>query len=232
MKNETKTFYYLCAGQIIALEKTKYDIGESLTADGTWKTKATIEHNMNLPPLLAEDGYSIGETLQDAQQGKYVLLDATQAQFHLGNPTASAEEVWNAALTPPPPPPAPPTLEQVKQAKIAELVAYDSSPAVNTFYLGNAPMWLTKEERIALKNRLDTEEALSKPTTKLWFGSNVLELPIPVAKQVLLAIEGYAIEAYDVTATHAVAIQALETSQEVQEYDYTADYPTKPTFTF
>lgn len=110
------------------------------------------------------------------------------------------------------------------------ITAYDSSSEVNCFYMQGIPMWLDKATRAGLMLRLEAEQAMGKDTTTLWYGSNQYSLPIGVAMQMLLAIEIYASECYDNTQRHLAAVNALESIEQVEAYDYKAGYPNKLEF--
>jgi hypothetical protein len=169
-----------------------------------------IDEQSPVPEIL------IGETLGDALYGKkYVLLSDNQSDFYNGNPTASIRQIWDMHIPPV-------TLEQAKAAKLKELQEFDAKPLgdVNIFYINGHPMWLDRDTRVALKNRIDTEEALGKQFTVLWVSGMRLELPIPLARQIILTLEGYSIAAFDRTAEHEATIFTLETNQEVWNYNF------------
>jgi hypothetical protein len=46
----------------------------------------------------------------------------------------------------------------------------------------------------------------------------------------LVLLEVYAAEALNTTERHKIAINALETIEEIEAYDYTTGYPTKLAF--
>lgn len=58
-------------------------------------------------------------------------------------------------------------LEHAKNNKIQEIMQYDSSEAVNLFYIQDIPVWLDKSTRSGLKLRFDAELASGKETTTL-----------------------------------------------------------------
>jgi hypothetical protein len=107
---------------------------------------------------------------------------------------------------------------------------YDSSSEVNIFYMNGTPMWLDKATRAGLMLRLQAEQTMGKETTTLWYGANQYSLPIGMAMQMLLAIEIYASECYDNTQRHLAAVNALQTIDEMESYDYRAGYPEKLEF--
>lgn len=118
-------------------------------------------------------------------------------------------------------------LEQAKKAKIAEIVAYDQSSAVNAFYLNGEQHWLdfnlrdrvfAGNERIAYKGREETS---------LWLDGKCFVMPIAAAQDLICTIEVYAKDCYNVTATHQAEVNKLTTIEEVKDYDYKTGYPEK-----
>lgn len=114
-----------------------------------------------------------------------------------------------------------------KKAKIAEIVDYDKSPAVNAFYLNGEQHWLDfnlrdrvfdGNERIAYKGREETS---------LWLDGKCFVMPIATAQDLICTIEVYAKDCYNVTATHQAEVNKLTTIEEVEAYDYKTGYPEK-----
>lgn len=116
-------------------------------------------------------------------------------------------------------------LQTAKQLKIAEIDAYDKSSAVNGFVLNGAVVWLDKATRVGLMNSTSITKAMGQPTTTLWLGESKMEVPCDTAIQLLSALEMYALECFNVTAAHKVAVSELTTIEEVEKYDITAGYP-------
>ena len=121
-------------------------------------------------------------------------------------------------------------LAAIKADLIAQITAYDTSEAVNSFTLQGKQMWLPKETRVGLVNSVTIEKNAGKETTVLWFGGERYELPVDTALQMLAALELYALECYNVTAAHKAAVSALESVEDIVAYDYTTDYPEKLIF--
>lgn len=118
-------------------------------------------------------------------------------------------------------------LEQAKMDKIAEITAYDQSPAVNAFYLNGEQHWLdfnlrdrvfAGNERIAYKGREETS---------LWLDGKCFVMPIAAAQDLICTIEVYAKDCYNVTAIHQAEVNKLTTIEEVKDYDYKTGYPEK-----
>ena len=116
-------------------------------------------------------------------------------------------------------------LQTAKQLKIAEIDAYDKSSAVNGFALNGAVVWLDKATRVGLMNSTSITKAMGQPTTTLWLSESKMEVPCDTAIQLLSALEMYALECFNVTAAHKVAVSELNSIEEVEKYDITAGYP-------
>ena len=177
-------------------------------------------------PLKAEEYNNLGESWQDYLNNLWVLLSDEQVEFYEENPNASVKEVWDMELTPP----HVRTLEEAKSEKIFEIEDYDRSEAVNSFTIGNQTMWLTVDERQQLATQISSNEAIGRDTMTRWFNGQEFTFPIATWKQMLVALEVYAGDALNVTESHKAAVNALETIEEVDNYDITAGYPEKLSF--
>ena len=120
-----------------------------------------------------------------------------------------------------------PILDDVKEFKIKEILAYDNSSAVNQFTIGGIPMWLDKATRAGLLLRFEAESKVGREETTLWNEGVSYTLPLADAMQMLIALELYASECYDNTQRHLAEVSKLETIAEVEAYDYTIGYPAK-----
>lgn len=123
-----------------------------------------------------------------------------------------------------------PTLEDVKRNKVDEILAYDSSEAVNEFTIGGQPMWLDKATRAGLLLRFEAESKVGREQTTLWNNGQSYTLPLADAMQMLIALELYASECYDNTQRHLAEVSKLESIAEAEAYDYTIGYPAKLAF--
>lgn len=127
-----------------------------------------------------------------------------------------------------------PELQEAIAAKLQAIADYDTSPAVNSFSLNGADVWLDKATRVGLMNSTTIEKAAGNETTTLWFAIGGVETMIVVpcgdAIQMLSALEMYALDCYNRTAQHKAAVVKLATKEEVEAYDHTAGYPGKLSF--
>lgn len=116
-------------------------------------------------------------------------------------------------------------LEQAKTDKIAEITAYDTSSSVNGFMLNGVLEWLDKATRVGLMNSTTISKAAGQKATTLWLGGAKLVVDCDKAIQLLSALEMYALECFNVTASHKAAVGELTTIKEVEAYNYKAGYP-------
>lgn len=116
-------------------------------------------------------------------------------------------------------------LEQAKVEKIAEITAYDTSSSVNGFMLNGLLVWLDKATRVGLMNSTTIAKAAGQETTTLWLGGLKLIVDCDKAIQLLSALEMYALECFNVTASHKAAVGELKTIEDVKVYDYKTGYP-------
>ena len=162
--------------------------------------------------------YHIGETL-DEKSGAYKCWECTVPTATFSEDLVKTEfEAFGKEMQAF-------ALQTAKQLKIAEIDAYDKSSAVNGFVLNGAVVWLDKATRVGLMNSTSITKAMGQPTTTLWLGESKMEVPCDTAIQLLSALEMYALECFNVTAAHKVAVSELTTIEEVEKYDITAGYP-------
>lgn len=118
-----------------------------------------------------------------------------------------------------------PTIDDFRKRKKDEILAFDSSDEVNQFAMQEQGIWLDKATRAGLMLRLQAEQSTGKETTSLWYGNHQFELPMANAFQMLYALELYASQCYDNTQRHLAAVDALESKEEIEAYDYRTGYP-------
>ena len=116
-------------------------------------------------------------------------------------------------------------LKAAKKAVVAEIDAYDQSPAVNGFTLNGSLVWLDKATRVGLMNSTNIAKATGSANTTLWLGGERMVVPCDKAIQLLSALEMYALGCFNVTASHKAAVESMTTLDDVLAYDYTKDYP-------
>ena len=118
-------------------------------------------------------------------------------------------------------------LSAAKISMLAEITTYDSSSSVNSFLLNGMEVWLDKATRVGLMNSTTIAKSMGQEKTTLWLGSYQLEVECDKAIQLLSALEMYALECFNVTASHKKAVSELDNIEGVLTYDYKSGYPDK-----
>lgn len=114
---------------------------------------------------------------------------------------------------------------------ISRLISdYDSSSAVNEFYVAGLPVWLNKETRVGLALRFASEKGMGMENTTLWLDGMQFPFQIVIAEQILGAIEVYASKCYDNTQKHLFQVQNLNSVDELVRFDITEGFPEKLNF--
>lgn len=116
-------------------------------------------------------------------------------------------------------------LATAKAQKLAEIDAYDTSSAVNGFYLNGERVWLDFELRDRVYQGNERLQRIGRTDTTLWLGKQCYNLSIEQAQNIISHIEAYAKDCYNVTAAHKKAVSELASIEEVEKYDITAGYP-------
>ena len=118
-------------------------------------------------------------------------------------------------------------LSAAKTSMLAEITAYDSSSSVNSFLLNGMEVWIDKATSVGLMNSTTIAKSMGQEKTTLWLGSYQLEVECDKAIQLLSALEMYALECFNVTASHKKAVSELDNIEGVLTYDYKSGYPDK-----
>lgn len=116
-------------------------------------------------------------------------------------------------------------LAQAKREVLKKIDAYDTSPAVNGFYLNGERVWLDFELRDRVYQGNERLQRIGRTDTTLWLGKQCYNLNIEQAQNIISHIEAYAKDCYNVTAAHKQAVSELTSIEEVEKYDITAGYP-------
>ena len=121
-------------------------------------------------------------------------------------------------------------IEEVRKIKTSEIQIFDKSTNINSFDLLGKSMWLDKSTRVGLFNSISIEKNAGKSDTVLWYDAIKYIIPISDALSMLNEIEMYALNCYNVTQSHIAAVRALQTIDEIENYDCTIGYPAKLSF--
>ena len=115
----------------------------------------------------------------------------------------------------------------MKNAMLAYIEKYDASSSVNSFLLNGIEVWLDKVTRMGLMNSTTIAKAAGLDETTLWLGDIELVVDCDKAIQLLSALEIYALECFNITASHKAAVNKLDNIDAVLTYDYREGYPEK-----
>lgn len=118
-------------------------------------------------------------------------------------------------------------LQQAIETKVAEIRAYDSSEAVNSFKLNGVSVWINREDRIGTRRAIELDAEAGKTESDIWLHGFHLRVNCQLAMKLLDMVGSYAYEAYNVTQQHLYAVQQLKTAEDVRKYDHTQGYPEK-----
>jgi hypothetical protein len=184
---------------------------------------------IELAEQLSEELYdNLGTTWDDFIANKFVLLSDEQVAFHNENPSAKVSEVWTMVLDPV----HERDLNDAKNEMKSKIEQYDKSEEVNGFTINNAiTAWFTVEERLNYQRSVEAALSVSEDSKLTFFvGDNELSVSAKLASAMLSQIQLYADECFIVTKRHMIAMNALETIEEVDAYDYKSGYPAKLNF--
>ena len=174
------------------------------------------------------DLYIKGDQRKYRDQIVILTIDPEDGEeYQTINPTEEMilADGWTKYVTPEP------TVDDLKKLKLQEIIDYDKSPDVNTFYVGGIALWLSREERIVIKDRFQREKDAGKEKTKLLYQGLTLELAPDMGIQLINMVSAYADQCFDVTEGHKSAVKSLTTKKEIANYDYTTGYPEKVSIT-
>lgn len=124
------------------------------------------------------------------------------------------------------------TIEEAKEKLIAEIIAYDKSPAVNGFALNDKKRWLDIDLRRSLSYSTNILKVDGEKTVDIWFDTECETMDIDNALYMLKELEIYAKQTNNVTHQHKAEVMALTSIEDVEAYDVTKGYPGKLVFSF
>ena len=162
-----------------------------------------------------------GKVLPKNRITLYVNIDGEEMQVISPSHEMLLEEGWVVYEK------APLSIEQIKLNKISQVDMHDKSAEVNSFILNGDSVWLNKADRVGLMNSINIEKSAGREVSNLWFNGIKLDVECDTAIQLLASLELYALDCYNVTASHKANIQALNSIEDINLYDYTIGYPEK-----
>ena len=121
-------------------------------------------------------------------------------------------------------------IDSIRANKLALIEDYDSSEAVNSFYVNGESMWLDKNTRVGLVNSTQIAKAAGSDFVVLWAKNKSFKIGCDTLLQMLSVLELYAMDCYNVTAEHKAKVKSLEDLNRLNNYDYTKGYPKRLSF--
>lgn len=125
-------------------------------------------------------------------------------------------------------------LEAIKQDRLAALEEYDTSPAVNGFEVvkdgQTITTWIEPDKRSNYRGSLDDCVLLGVTDIEVPIAGMLIPMTVADARAKLAQIQLYADRCTIVTESHKAAIEALSAVQDVEDYDFTAGYPPRLSF--
>jgi len=125
-------------------------------------------------------------------------------------------------------------MAQAKRKKIAELEAYDDSDAVNSFDIvmegKTMSAWIEPDKRSNYRGSLEDCELLGVTDIEVPIAGMLIPMTVADARVKLAQVQLYADRCTIVTEGHKYAINALDTVEEVEAYDFSTGYPEKLVF--
>lgn len=200
-------------------------------AEYTYIKRDVMGQFVTFPEKMKAELYNnLGSTWQDYLDRKWVLLSDEQVQFRAEHPKASVSEVWNMEIYTPPVHVR--TLEEAKAEMVMKIKENDASQQVNGFIVNDAVTgWLTADERANYNSSINAAKLLGINEISFYVGDYLFTTTVEKAENMLAQIQLYADQCFIVTKQHIIAVEALETIEEVDEYNYMTGYPAQLHFT-
>lgn len=167
----------------------------------------------------ADEGCFIVRKIDDFVMGENICLgdnDSSENYYDKKYSQEEYEEFYNPNLN---------TLENKIKEKIFNIQQYDLSSNVNVFKINGKESWLDKATRVGLVNSANTQVQLGKDVMTLWLNYDSYTLDPKIVLNLLLVLEDYALQCYNVTSQHIVNVSKLNRIEDVESYDYTIGYP-------
>lgn len=118
-------------------------------------------------------------------------------------------------------------IDDEKQEKIQQVIEYDKSIDVNSFFINGVQSWIDRDTRASVAYSTNIRLRNGFENTTLWLNGVPFEIQCQLLIQLLDSLEIYALDCYNVTEQHKQSIMNLQTYNDVVNYDFTVGYPEK-----
>lgn len=120
-----------------------------------------------------------------------------------------------------------------KQEKIDRLIKYaESKETIKQFIINGNADWFDSEKRDSIRGKIKAERNLERTNTFIYSNNIGYEMSLDEADHFLDVVEVYAGDCYHITEVHKSNIMALTTIEEIDSYNYKANYPAVCNFNF
>ena len=106
-------------------------------------------------------------------------------------------------------------IDEEKQEKIQQVVEYDKSIDVNSFFIGSTQAWIDRDTRVSLMNSTTILKNAGQETTTLWLNNIPFVISCELLIQMLGMLEIYALQCYNITEQHKANINNLTNIEEI-----------------
>lgn len=159
-------------------------------------------------------------------EGRSMTRQLEDGSLFSGIPTEEQLLSWGFEEYVEPTPTPEEELAIAKENKKMEISDYDRSDSVNDFIFHGKHMWLAPDIRSNYMLTIEGAKRLGVAVVP-FLG---IEIPVDNAQTMLDMINVYAMQCVAVTEAHKAAVDALDTVEAVEAYDYTTGYPEKVNF--
>lgn len=120
-----------------------------------------------------------------------------------------------------------PTIKDIQDRILSEIRAYDVSDTVNVFYINDEPLWLSKSERLSIRELIRIKKEKGDTNVSIWSNNKEYIVPLGSATIIIDSVDLYASECYNTTQRHIATVQSISDKVRLIDYDYTEGYPDK-----
>lgn len=171
-----------------------------------------------IPSLLDNENFNVGETLEDFINGKFVLLNDEQLNFKTEHPEATVEEVFNMKLNE-----VIRTIQQAKNEKIYALQTKAQQAIQDVSYEGK-DIYVDAQRRIIVKDEAEVAKANNVSVMSL---DNGIEIAPNNAISLMSVMTERETNVNNIKEAKIAEINSLDDIDEVDNIDVDTIFPSK-----
>ena len=161
---------------------------------------------------------NLGTTWEDYLNNKYVMLNEGQVNFLKEHDNTSIKEIYDKTLHDE-------ATEYEKQNLLRRIEEYGDSDEVNHFIINNEKVWISRNLRVSLKNKIQIEKESGYSETAIWLNNKQYNINVDIALDFLRQLELYAIQCFNNTQTLLSEAKQLTLRSEINNFDIKKGYP-------